>query len=144
MREYALLFTQESLCRPEFRARSEITNIVERWENGGVLEHTSRYEGQYGDFTGPQSYHEAVNAVLETDGMFQSLPSAVRDRYGNDPAVFLKAVDDGDDFLVEAGILKAPKRAEPSDASKTDRSDKKKAKEETKPASTAEVSSDDG
>lgn len=128
MRKHAMVFTEESLVRPEFQASSEITNIVKRWESTGILEHTHRYEGQYGSFVGPESYHDACNRVLEADEMFSSLPSSVRDRYGNDVGEFLSAVDAGDEFLREAGILKpdekSSKRAvrsrsrnEPADAS---------------------------
>lgn len=108
MREHAIVFTDESLCRPEFKKASMVTNIVARWEASGVLEHTSRYQGQYGDFLGPESYHQALNLLLQADEMFMSLPSSVRDRYDNSVEEFLAGVDAGDDFLVEAGILKKP------------------------------------
>ena len=140
MREHAMVFTDESLCRPEFKARSEITNIVARWENSGVLEHTSRYQGEYGNFVGPESYHAAANQLLEADEMFSSLPSAIRDRYGNSCEEFLKAVEAGDVFLQEAGILKKPDEELSKSAV---RSRSAKARADASDASEADAASDE-
>ena len=139
MRKHALVFTQESMVRPEFARSADVNFIVDRWEKSGVLEHTSRYQGQYGNFVGPVSYHEAVNAVLEADGMFMTLPSSIRDRYGNSVAEFLKAVDDGDEFLVEAGILKR----EDNSSKRAVRSRSAKATPDVSEASEGDAASDD-
>lgn len=84
-----------SLTRQASKAECDINRVMERFEKTGILEHRNTFQGAYGDFTEvPQDYHEAVNQVLAADGMFASLPSKIRRRFGNDPAEFVDFVAD--------------------------------------------------
>ena len=107
----------ESMVRPEFKHATDVNEIVRRWEKTNILEHTSRHQGQYGDFTsGPQSYHEAVNQVREAESMFAELPSALRERFHNDAGEFLAFVSDDDNIpeMRELGLI-PPERSSESD-----------------------------
>ncbi len=64
-----------------------------RFIKTGVIEHGNKHAPRYG-FATSMSYHEAKNLQLEADDMFAELPSRVRARFANDPAVFLKFCED--------------------------------------------------
>lgn len=121
-----------SLTRQESKQECDINRIMQRFEKTGVLEHRNRFEGAYGDFIdAPQSYHEAVNSVLEAQDMFMSLPAKVRKRFGNDPAEFVDFVGDPSnrEEMAKMGLLKpvpasdvvepTPKPKAPPEAPKT-------------------------
>jgi len=87
--------TGASLTRQESKRECDINRVMERFEKTGVLEHQNKYEGRYGDFLDvPQDYHSAVNQVMAAQEMFSELPSKVRKRFGNDPALYLEFLDD--------------------------------------------------
>lgn len=62
---------------------------------------------EYGDMTGWPTLQEALNARVNAQAFFASLPPDVRVRFNNDPAVMLDAWDSGADREVfeEIGLL---------------------------------------
>jgi Chlamydia-phage Chp2 scaffold (Chlamy_scaf). len=99
--------TGASRTKQSFREECNINNVMRRFEKTGILEHTNRYEGSYGDFTAaPSSYHEAVEQVIAAEKMFMSLPASVRKRFSNDPGLFLDFVEDPSnvDEVVKLGL----------------------------------------
>lgn len=85
----------------------DVNRIMDKWAKTGVLEHRNDFQGQYGDFTDvPMDYHESINAVIEAEQMFGSLPAQIRKKFGNDPGLFLDFVSDDDnhDELVKLGL----------------------------------------
>lgn len=109
-RRLQVFFDRErSRTKQSFKAECDINNIMRKFEKTGLIEHQARFQGRYGDFTNlPQSYHEAVNQVLEAEEMFMTLPAKVRAHFDNDPGSFLAAVDDPArrEELVELGLLR--------------------------------------
>ena len=110
-------------CQPSLTDQSQadacdVNKIMEKYERHGLVTHVNQYEGEYADVTGAVDYHEALNIARDAEAMFMTLPSRVREEYGNDPGAFLDAVDDPGqkDRLVELGILKADDDALPSPA----------------------------
>jgi len=99
-----------SLTRQSEMAQCDINTIMARFERTGVLDHASKYEGRYGDFTDTPDYLDAMNIVVEAEQMFGDLPAKTRKRFGNDPAEFLQFVGDPKnlDQMVEMGLAKAP------------------------------------
>ena len=86
-----------SMTHQSMKEETDMNRIMEKWAKTGVLEHTNRFQGQYGDFLhAPEDYHSAMNAVLDAQEMFLTLPSGVRKRFGNDPGQFLDFVSDPD------------------------------------------------
>jgi len=90
-------------------ASCDINNILARYRKTGVVEHINRYGGDYGDFTSAQDYHTSLNQVLAAREVFDSLPSQLRRRFGNDPASFLDFVGNpaNRQEMMELGLLKA-------------------------------------
>lgn len=54
-------------------------------------------------------YQSALNIQIQADQAFQQLPAKLRDRYGNDPQLFLAALADPaeKESLQALGVLKA-------------------------------------
>lgn len=88
-----ITFTQESLTKQEFAEENDINNIIKRAKITGELPVSSR-QPLYGDFTNVPQYQEALNIVNEAQEAFESLPSLVRERFQNNPAMML-------DFLAD-------------------------------------------
>jgi len=49
---------------------------------------------QFGDFVSVPDYHAAMNLLVSANDQFAALPSAVRDRFQNDPARLLDFLSD--------------------------------------------------
>jgi len=94
-----------SRTKQSFREESEIENILARYTKTGVLDHVSRYGGEYG-FASSVSFHEAMNVVTKADQMFGDLPAKVRRRFGGDPGDFLEFVQnpENEEELIELGL----------------------------------------
>jgi phage internal scaffolding protein len=120
-----------SLTHQSMAPECDINTIMARWQKTGVLEHKNNFQGQYGDFTNiPDDYHQAMNAVLDAEEMFSSLPSGIRKKFGNDPGTFIDfAVDPSNiDSMVEMGlaeshlafvdVVEPPRQKEPQKAPK--------------------------
>lgn len=88
-----LQFDQPSLTKQEFAAENDINYIVERARVTGELPQ-KRTEPVYGDFTSVPEYQEALNIVNEAENAFQSLPSIIRERFQNNPAMMLDFMAD--------------------------------------------------
>lgn len=84
----------ESLTRQSFNAECNINNIMARFEKTGLAEHLNNHQGTYGDFTQVSDYHTALLHVVEAQTLFNSLPSKIRARFGNDPGTYLQFVTD--------------------------------------------------
>lgn len=83
--------------RSEFSQDCDINRIVENFTRTGLLDHLSNARGQFADLTLlPESYKDALNVVNEASSLFSTLPADVRERYGNDVAGLLAAVQAGD------------------------------------------------
>lgn len=103
--------TQPSLTVQEDYLPSLITNIV----NAHIPQpHKPAF---YGDFTAlPDDYIAALQLIRNASESFSSLPSAVRDRFGNDPAALLAFIADANNRdeaislgLVDKSVTEAPK-----------------------------------
>lgn len=109
----AILIEGESLAVQADAADADINNIVKRWMKTGVMPAAARLP-QYGDFTGPGSYTDALAIVAGADEAFDALPSDVRYRFGNDPAVYVAFASDPANApeMVRMGLLDGPPPAE--------------------------------
>lgn len=85
-----------SMARQEFRDQCDINNILKQFKKTGIISHINaqREQGSYEDLPDPMEYQDALNAVLEAQEAFSTLPSKVRTRFDNDPAKFLEFMSD--------------------------------------------------
>lgn len=100
-----------SRTQQAYVAECDINNIVKR--NPDILSMGSRDVPLFGEFSNLPSYHEAMNLVTEARAAFDALPSDIRTRFNNDPAEFLRFMDDDSNYeeAVRLGICQ--KAAEP-------------------------------
>lgn len=110
------------LTKQAFKKDCDINYIMQKYEKTGVVEHLSRYNGQYGDFSDVQDYHSSLNQVIAADEMFMTLPAGVRKEFDNDPGKFLDFVGDpkNEDRMVELGLAhrRVPESTPVKDAEK--------------------------
>lgn len=72
---------------------ADINTIVRRFGLTGQLPSNVR-QPEYGDFTGINNYHEAMNAIIQAEESFEAMPAEVRARFHNDPGEFVDFVAD--------------------------------------------------
>lgn len=99
-------FEGESKTEQSHKSECEIDNIIAKHHKTGAVTHVNKHQPNYGNASG-QDFLSAMLVVTEAQQMFQELPSNVRNKYNNDPAQFLDAVQDPakESELVELGIL---------------------------------------
>ena len=106
--------------RQEMKAECDINNIMKKYERTGLIDHVARHDGQYGEYA-VNDYHTAMNTVVAAREMFETVPSAIRARFGNDPGAFIDFVNDeaNAEEMVKLGLRKAPSFEEPAPARQT-------------------------
>jgi phage internal scaffolding protein len=97
-----------TMAQQQFREECDINTIMERFGRTGELIAPIRMP-QYGDFDGVNDYHSAMNAIVEAQSAFDSLPAKVRARFSNDPAEFLEFVynEENRDEAIRLGLVEA-------------------------------------
>ena len=83
-----------TLAQQNCRDECDINYIVERFGVTGQLPPQTGPMPTYGDFTGIGDYRDALDAVMRADEAFMALPANVRERFDNDPALFVDFCSD--------------------------------------------------
>lgn len=110
----------ESKTQQHMRDQCDVNQIMARYQKTGLIEHVSRYQGNYGEFADAPSYHEGLNKMLAAEAMFMTLPSTVREAFSNDPGEFLEFALDpsNEDGMRELGLLPKMEPVSPPPAPK--------------------------
>lgn len=100
-------FTGAGRTKQSFKDECDINQIMARYQRTGVLDFASRHEAKYGDCTGLE-FQAGMELIIGAKQMFADLPSALRNRFQNEPAMFLDFIqDEGNRAEAEAlGLLK--------------------------------------
>ena len=110
--ETGLKCEDPSLAQQHFAEECDINYIVERFGVTGQLPENNRPMPTYGDFTGVSDYRQALEAVSQAQEAFMSLPANVRERFDNDPALFVdfcSSTDPADrSEAIELGLIPPP------------------------------------
>jgi phage internal scaffolding protein len=103
-----LTFVKPTLTVQYEKDMCDINRIMAKYQKTGLIDHVSRYQGQYADVANTPTYQEAMQTIINANAAFQSLPSAIRDRFANDPARFLEFVHNPEnkDEMARMGLLK--------------------------------------
>jgi len=120
--ETGLICPEPTMAQQQFRDEADINTIMERFGRTGELVAPVRLP-QYGDFDGVNDYHTAMNAVIEAQASFDSLPATLRARFENDPGQFVEfCLDENNrDEAVKLGLIEARKEpAAPAEATFAD------------------------
>lgn len=102
--------------KQNFKDESDVNNIMKKFERGQLIEHTAKYQGQYGDFLAGGDYHAHMDAIRAADEAFLTLPAEIRSKFHNDPAEFLSFAQDPDNIeaLQDLGLANKPPVHDPS------------------------------
>lgn len=115
-----VVFDEPSLTRSEFLRECDINNIIDNYARTGELCSPFAISRQptFADVSEIGSYQDHLNAVIQAQSAFDSLPSKVRDRFHNDPGAFLAFVQDDSnrDEAISLGLIQAPSKASPEAA----------------------------
>ena len=103
----------ETRTKQSAQAETDINNIMARYTKTGHISWVNRQTPTYGISDG-QTFHEAMNIVIEAQENFSELPAHIRKRFGNDPEQFLDFVTDENnkDEAIRLGMLNIPAAAE--------------------------------
>ena len=106
-----------SLTRQEFVEESDINNIMKRYASGMPIPSGTR-QPVFDDFSDVPDYAQAFEIVQRSEEAFAQLPSAVRERFANDPQQLLAFLQDGKnrDEAVKLGLIEKSVSVPPMEA----------------------------
>lgn len=107
-----LLCEDASKAQQHAKEECDINNIVRRFGVTGMLPVAGRLP-DYGDFTGINDYHTALESLRAADDVFMSLPSDIRSRFKNDPGEFVDFCSNPDNLPELRKLGLAPTPADP-------------------------------
>lgn len=87
-------FPDDGRTRQEGKDPSDINLIMAKYNETGILPRTNPMTPQYGDYSNVPDYMAAQQIVIDAQDAFASLPSAIRDRLGNDPLNMVTFLND--------------------------------------------------
>ena len=104
---------EPTLTQQHCKDECDINHIVARFGVTGELPvNPNARQPTYGDFTGISDYRQALDAVMAADEAFMALPAKIRERFDNDPALFVDfcSSTDPDDrsLAIELGLIPPP------------------------------------
>lgn len=105
------LIEGKSLTKASEADACDINQIVQRYMKDGVLEHVRSNPGVYDDVATSLEFQDALELVRNAQYSFAIMPAEIRARFDNDPAQFLRFVDENEDFLFKLGIVPGPESA---------------------------------
>lgn len=101
------LSSWDDKARQEFAAECDIQRIISRAKMGVPPKVVPTF---YGDFSDVGDYQSCIDRLQRAQAEFDSLPSAVRDRFGNNPARLLAFVMDANnrEEAIKLGLIAKP------------------------------------
>lgn len=88
-----LVMTQPSLAQQQFKDETDINTIARKFGLTGNLPTPVRLP-TFGDFTDVSDFQSALHAIQSAQASFDAMPSAVRERFRNDPQAFVAFCSD--------------------------------------------------
>ncbi|AXH73204.1 MAG: internal scaffolding protein [Microviridae sp.] len=79
--------------KQEFKNECDINVIMAQYQYSGEIPNLNEMQPVYEDCTG-LDYMDHMNKIVEANNLFADLPSKIRNRFNNDPALFLDFVHD--------------------------------------------------
>ncbi|ALS03689.1 VP3 [Gokushovirus WZ-2015a] len=94
--------------KQSFREECDINTIMARYQSTGEMPVLSERAPQYLDVSSGFDFAQMQDQVLEAQRLFNDLPSALRNRFENNPALFLDYVQDEANRpeMYQLGLLK--------------------------------------
>ena len=108
--DFGTYVSEASATKQEYKDECDINSIMRRYVTQGVLPPNVKV-GRYGDFTNVGDYRECLESLETAKSQFMALPSAVRKRFGNDPANLLAFVMDKSNLEEARSLLFVRRRS---------------------------------
>lgn len=90
--------TGPSMAKQSFKKECDINHLMAKYQKTGLIDHVSRFQGDYSDLTSVPDYHTAMNKVITAQDAFDTLPSSIRKKFSNNPQEFLEFVSNPDNL----------------------------------------------
>lgn len=84
---------EEILVEQSHRDSCDINFIMKKYEKTGQVQHVMDRMPNFGDFENID-YQSSLNAVIQAQDTFMSMPAELRKRFENDPGKFLEFTQD--------------------------------------------------
>lgn len=107
---YATQNEEESLTQQSDKDDCDINIIMERYGKTGQVPQLLD-KGMPGDFTAVTDYRTALDALKAADDTFAQVPAKIRAEFKNDPAEFIRFVENpaNQEKIYEMGLAERPK-----------------------------------
>jgi phage internal scaffolding protein len=79
---------RESKVEQSHSKQCDINYILKDYARTGIIKHAHQNQGQYDDVSSVD-FQTAMDVVADTKSMFESLPAATREQFGQDPKNFI-------------------------------------------------------
>jgi len=98
-----------SKTKQSFKDECDINRIMARYAATGTLDFINRREAQFLDVS-DIDFQNAMQIVTQSREAFESLPSAIRERFANDPAKLLGFLSDESnrEEAIKLGLVNKP------------------------------------
>lgn len=104
-----ITFVGESKTQQHFKDEVDTNLIIERYTRTGYLPEDIQYaaQGVYEDFSEVDDYTAMQNKLAKADQSFMALPSAIRERFGQNPANLIAFLNDSKNYeeAVKLGLV---------------------------------------
>lgn len=107
---------EPSRTQQQFKEQHDINNIMKKYQKAGIgYNHLPAPSGAYGDFSKLKTYQESVQAALDANAAFMTLPSTIRKRFDNDPQALFDFLNDkkNREEAIALGLIDKPAPVEP-------------------------------
>lgn len=106
----------------------EIGNILRMYDKTGLIIHVNKLTAEYGDYTQINEYKVNLEMVIKARDSFETLPSHVRKKFGNDPGNFIEFASNPENHaeMVKLGLAKAPIVTAPAKAPEAEKTTSEK------------------
>jgi len=104
-----LVCEEPTRAQQHHKDECDINVILERFGKTGQMP-VSALSAHYGDFTGVNDYHTALNTLIAAESEFDALPAKLRMEFANDPSNLIEFLNDPNnkDKAIELGLVNPP------------------------------------
>lgn len=107
-----------------FKESCDVNKIVNKFNQTGLVSHLNRQNPSYGDFSGLTDFKTNLDTVSQAMQAFNALPSHIRKRFSNNPALLADFVMDSSNYdeALKLGLV-VPKAAPKTESTLNDSND---------------------
>lgn len=114
--KYGFKSDEETLTQQQFKDECNVNNILAKYKKTGMINHVNKHQGQFGDFSGLEDYQTSLQKLKQAQDNFETLPSELRIKFGNDPAKLIEFLADekNNEDAYNFGLKIRPPKPEPT------------------------------